>query len=235
MAKTPTGKSSAQYTRAHDSTVGADYLNTRQLFSQDDFQTQDLDDIKGIAEEQRIQRAFVEATKQHSKKDGRRVTFTEVTVNDEELTTPDDGDELADNDLSTSLIIKDILTNLDQGVEQFAREVEAHPHYVYGLIGKLCSSLHLLQEHNDLLHQSNTRNMKMREQLASRHQEDQQRLQEATEKITQLSQQEQDPQDEARASAQLGLMKEKNEWYADTLKEKDAALDKVNSEIAELA
>lgn len=83
---------------------------------------------------------------------------------------------------------------------------------MYSLIGKLCNSLHLLQEHNDLLYQSNTRNMKMREQLASRHQEDQERLQEATKKITQLAQaQEHDPQEEARASAQLGLMKEKNE------------------------
>jgi hypothetical protein len=111
MAKTPTSKSNAQH--ACGSTVGADYLNTRQLFSQDDSQTQDLDDIEGLAEEQCIQSAFLEATKQHSKKDGRRVTFTKVTVNDKELTTPDDRDELADDDLSTSLIIKDILTNLD--------------------------------------------------------------------------------------------------------------------------
>jgi hypothetical protein len=234
MAKTPTSKSNAQHAR--DSTVGADYLNTRQLFSQDDSQTQDLDDIEGLAEEQRIQSAFLEATKQYSKKDGRRVTFTKVTVNDEELTTPDDGDELADDNRGTSLIIKDILTNLDQGAEQFVKEVEAHPHYVYSLMGKLCNSLHLLQEHNDLLHQSNTRNVKMREQLASRHQEDQERLQEATKKITQLAQaQEHDPQEEARASAQLGLMKEKNEWYADTIKEKDTASDKVNSDMAELA
>jgi hypothetical protein len=147
-------------------------LNTRQLFSQDDSQTQDLDDIEGLAEEQRIQSAFLEATKQYSKKDGRRVTFTEVTVNDKELTTPDDRDdrdELADDDLGTSLIIKDIFTNLNQGAEQFVKEVEAYPYYVYSLIGKLCNSLHLLQEHNDLLHQSNTRNVKMREQLASRH------------------------------------------------------------------
>lgn len=127
-------------------------MNTRQLFSQDDSQTQDLDDIEGLAKEQRIQSAFLEATKQYSKKDGCRVTFTKVTVNDEELTTPDDRDELADNDLGTSLIIKDILTNLNQGAEQFVKEVEAHPHYVHSLIGKLCNSLHLLQEHNDLLY-----------------------------------------------------------------------------------
>jgi septal ring factor EnvC (AmiA/AmiB activator) len=30
-------------------------------------------------------------------------------------------------------------------------------------------------------------------------------------------------------------MKEKNEWYADTIKEKDTASDKVNSDMAELA
>jgi hypothetical protein len=31
------------------------------------------------------------------------------------------------------------------------------------------------------------------------------------------------------------LIKEKNEWYADTIKEKDTASDKVNSDMAELA
>jgi hypothetical protein len=182
MAKTPTGKSNAQ---ARDSTVGADYLNTRQLFSQDDLQTQDLNDTKGLAEEQRIQRAFFHATEQHK---NRRVTFTEVATDDEDITTPNEGDEMqADDDLGTSLTIKDILTNLDESADQFAKEVQARPNYVYNLTGKLCNSLRLLQEHNDLLHQSNSRNVKMRERLASQHQDVQERLQQATEKITELA------------------------------------------------
>jgi hypothetical protein len=164
MAKTPTGKSSTQ--QARDSTIGANYLNTRQLFSQEDSQTQDLDDAEGLEEEQRIQRAFLQATEHHK---NRRVTFTEATVNSDDITTPDDGDELqaGSDDLDTSLTIKDILTNLDQGATQFATEVQARPIYVYNLMGKLCNSLRLLQEHNNLLHQSNSRNVKMRRQITT--------------------------------------------------------------------
>jgi hypothetical protein len=229
MAKTPTGKGNAQ---ARDSTVGADYLNTRQLFSQDDLQTQDLNDAEGLAEEQRIQRAFFHATEQHK---NRRVTFTEVATDDEDITTPNEGDEMqADDDLGTSLTIKDILTNLDESADQFAKEVQARPNYVYNLIGKLCNSLRLLQEHNDLLHQSNSRNVKMRERLASQHQDVQERLQQATEKITELAQEQDDPQQKSRATAQLSKMKEKNQWYADGMKEKDAVVNKLNNELAQL-
>jgi len=232
MAK-PTGKGSAT---ARGSAVGADYLNTRQLFSQDDSQTQDLDDAEGLAEERRIQRAFLEATEQHNRKDGRRVTFTEVATENEELLSPGDGDELqvGDDELDTSLTIKDILANLDEGAEQFAGEAQARPQYVYNLMGKLCSSLRLLQEHNDLLHQSNDRNLKMREQLTLQHADAQEMLQEATAKINELAQG-QDPQDEARASAQLGKMKEKNQWYAEALKSKDAVVNQLNNDAAGLA
>jgi hypothetical protein len=58
----------------------------------------------------------------------------------------------ADDDLGTLLTIKDILTNLNESADQFAKEVQARPNYVYNLIGKLYNSLRLLQEHNDLLH-----------------------------------------------------------------------------------
>jgi hypothetical protein len=230
MAKTPTGRSAP----ARDFTVGADYLNTRQLFSQDS-QTQELDgDEEGLAEEQRIQSAFLKATEQHSKKGGRRVTFTEVVADDEELTTPDEEDEdLADDDLGTSLTTKDILTNLDGGADQFAKEVQSRPNYVYNLMGKLCNLLRLLQEHNKLLHQSNNRNLKRREQLASQQQETQERLQQAIERINELDQ-DQDPELESRATAQLVKMKEKTQWYTGALKEKEIELNKVNSDMAEL-
>lgn len=224
------GSASAQPPRT--STNGADYLNTHQLFSQDESQTQELDQ-EGVAEEQRIQRAFLRATEQHRK--GRRVTFTEAA--DDEAVSPEDGDELhsGSDDLDASLTIEDILANLGQGADQFAIEVQARPNYVYNLMGKLCAQLHLLKEHNDLLHQSNARNKTMREQLASQHTAVQERLQEATEKITELSQEEQDPQLESRATVQLAKMKEKNQWYADTMKEKEQTLNTLNNQVASLA
>jgi hypothetical protein len=208
-------------------------LNTRQLFSQDS-QTYYLDSDEGLAEERRIQRAFLEAT-EHSKKAGRCVTFTEVANDDENLTTPNEGDELqTDDDLGTSLAIKDILNNLDEGADQFAEEVQARPHYVYGPMGKLCSSLRLLQKHNDLLHQSNARNKDVREQLATSLSDTQKSLKEATATINELAE-ECGPRDGPRASVQLEKMKEKTRWYANALKEKDTTVDELNNEVAGLA
>lgn len=226
--------SSADAQPPRSSIISAGYLNTHQLFSQDDSQTQDLLGNKGVAEEQCILRAFLRATEQHRK--GRRVTFTEAV--DDEVANPEDGDELQTTDTNdlddASQTIKDILSNLDQGAEQFATEVQARPNYVYNLMGKLCAQLHLLKEHNDLLHQSNTRNKTMREQLTTQHIAAQERLQAATQKITELSQ-EQGPQLESRSSAQLAKMKEKNQWYAETMKEKDKSLNTLNNEVASLA
>jgi hypothetical protein len=74
--------------------------------------------------------------------------------NNEDIVSTEDSNDLqaGGDDLDTLLTIKDILTNLDQGAAQFAAEVQVRPNYVYNLMGKLCNSLHLLQEHNNLLH-----------------------------------------------------------------------------------
>jgi hypothetical protein len=157
------GSSSAQLLRT--STIGADYLNTRQLFSQTDESQNQTGDAECVAEEQRIQRAFLAATEKHKNKDSRRVTFTEAA--DEEVTSPEDGDELQTDDLNVSQTITDILAKLDEGAEQFASEVQKRPNYVYNLTGKLCSQLHLLKETNELLHQSNTINKTIRERIAT--------------------------------------------------------------------
>jgi len=219
------------------STIGADYLNTRQLFSQDESQTQEIDgDEEGVAEERRIQQAFALATEQH--KMGRRVTFTDTA--DEEATKPSDGDEIQHDsedldDTDVTPTISQILHNLDQGAAEFAKEVQARPNYVYNLMGKLCSQLRLLQEHHDLLLQSNERNKTMRDRLTAQYLASQERLQAATQRITELSSEEEDTEREARASAQLVKMKQKTQWYADQLKEKEVAVNKLNSEVADLA
>lgn len=215
------------------STGSADYLRTTQLFSQEDSQTQDLNDTEGSAEEQRIQNAFLEATKRA----GRRVTF-DVAV-DEEVRAPEEGDELASgdkgsDDLDTTSVIQDIIANFDRGAAQFAIEVQAHPDYVYNLLGRLCGQLHQLKETNDLLHQSNARNMAVRTQLSATLASNQELLEGATAKITELSQ-EHDLQLESRSVAQLGKMKDKNQWYVNTLKEKESVVNKLNDEAAELA
>jgi hypothetical protein len=232
------------------STIGADYLNTTQLFSQtEELQTQDLtSDAASLAEEQRIQTAFTRAIEQH--KSGRRVTFSEAV--DKEARTPEEGDEVdgttekvaagstegdgdGDDDLdTTSVVIRDILANLNRGAAQFTLEVQARPQYVYNLMGRLCAQLHLLKEHNDLLYQSNAVNKAKCERLATAHSELQGRLQDATEKITELSQ-EQNLDSNRRSTVQLVKMKEKNQWYADKLKAKEKTVDGLNSEIAELA
>jgi len=106
-----------QPSSARRSTIGADYLNTRQLFSQDESQTQELDDEEGAAEERRIQQAFALAAEQH--KEGRRVTFTDAA--NDEATQPTEGDELELQHDSEDLVeaaeltpvITQILHNLD--------------------------------------------------------------------------------------------------------------------------
>lgn len=230
------------------STVGADYLTTTQLFSQDEeSQIQDLTNgADGLVEEQRIQRAFITAVNQYNKKDGRRITFSATA--DEEARAPEEGDEVDapapksddatddDEDLDpASSVIRDILAGLDQGAAQFAAETQARPHYVYNLMGRLCAQLHLLKETNDLLHQSNARNKAAREQLVKAQAATQERLQEATQKITELTNsQEPDPQEESCATVQLAKMKGKNQWYVDTLKDKEKTVDSLNGQVADL-
>jgi hypothetical protein len=144
-----------------------------------------------------------------------------------------DGEGEGDDDLdTTSVVIRDILANLDQGAAEFAREVQAHPVYIYNLMGRLCAQLHLLKEQSDLLQQSNTINKGKREQLAAVHSTLQGRLQDATEKIAEFSR-EQNP--EGRASAQLKTVQEKNVWYAKTLKEAEQAVNNLNNEVADFA
>jgi hypothetical protein len=229
------GSSSAQPLRT--STIGADYLNTRQLFSQTDESQNQTGDAGCVAEEQRIQRAFLTATEKHKNKDSRRVTFTEAA--DEEVTSPEDGDELQTDDLNVSQTITNILAKLDEGAEQFASEVQKRPNYVYNLTGKLCSQLHLLKETNELLHQSNTINNTMRERIATQHMASQESLQAATEKITELTEkianQEENPGSDQRTTAQLHIVTEKNDWYGKKVKGLEATLDGLNSEVADFA
>ena len=112
-------------------------------------QTQDLtSDAATIAKEYRIQAAFVSAQERLKNKSGRRVTFSKVI--DKEVRTTEEGNEVdataaakdgaegEDDELdATSIVIRDILANLDKGANQFVLEVQTRPNYIYNLIGRL--------------------------------------------------------------------------------------------------
>lgn len=177
----PTDKAPVQ-AQPRESTTGADYLNTYELFSQTP--TQEIPgaflDAADTAEEQkRIQQNFRAAISQHKDRD-RRSTFGEVAKDyDDASITTDEGWD--DNETLPSYLSK-----LDEGPDRFKDEANARPQYVYDLMGKLCGSLHLLQHQVDLLHQSNDVNKNAREALTSELIETRTQLEAATTRINTL-------------------------------------------------